>query len=351
MAVVAEITTSVIIGELVDTVLTYASYSWWPLNARGVRAEVEKLQVTIPQVRAILGAVEREQTMRKNQDFDAWQWRFGDALEAADDVLDEIKYNRLEEELKAHDSKVSGPLSGRKRKLVHFVKNAFLNGSILKKLRDAINKLQDVASNASIFLQLAKKLNQQQTMNGFCETGSLLTERRVVGREKEKEIIVQWLMAELDGDVQGLLAVFSIIGIGGMGKTTLAQLVCKDQRVVDNFQLIAWVCVSDNSGVVDAKKVIKKIIEDITQQYCSIDSLSTLQSTLKQKVASKKILLVLDDVWRDDKPAEWEKIVAPLRYSEIGSKIVLTTRMDLVAKMVAAVTEGEIYTIRMRKKS
>ncbi|KAJ3682305.1 hypothetical protein LUZ60_014878 [Juncus effusus] len=341
MALVAETAASAIIGQLVETVLDYANTSWWP-SARSVKAEAEKLQAALPQIRLVWAVVQGDRIRQKNPDFDARLWQFRDALEAADDVLDEIKYYELEEKIKARDSEVSGPLSGCKRKLVDFVKNTFVNDGVLGKLREAVKGLEAIASDVGPFLQLANNLNQQLVVNNR-ETGSFCIECNVVGREKEKEAIVEWLTTQPEGENGGLLSAYSIVGIGGMGKTTLAQLVRNDQRVIEKFDLILWICVSDDSGIVDAKVMIKKIIEDSTKQSCGLDNLNTLQSTLKEKVASKKFLLVLDDVWRDDTMSEWEwqKMVAPLRSGERGSKILVTTRMESVAKMVARLMEEE----------
>ncbi|KAJ3682272.1 hypothetical protein LUZ60_014845 [Juncus effusus] len=223
MALVAETAASAVISQLVDKVLEYANMSWWP-SARSVKAEAEKLQAALPRIRAALAAVQGDRIKRSNPDFDALLWQFRDAIEAADDVLDEIKYYELEEKIKERDNKVSGPLSGYKRKLVDFVKNAFVNDGVLNKLREAVKGLEAIASDVEPFLQLANSLDQQLVFNNFRETGSFLTENTVIGREKEKEEIIEWLIAQPNGHEQGLISVFSIFGVGGMGKTTLIQL-------------------------------------------------------------------------------------------------------------------------------
>jgi NB-ARC domain len=105
--------------------------------------------------------------------------------------------------------------------------------------------------------------------------------------------------------------------------------------------------VSDNDSVFDAVTVTKMIIEDFSKKNCEFINLSTLQTTLQEIVASKKFMLVLDDIWRDDTRSEWEKIMAPLKYCQKGSCILLTTRMESVANMIAGLIEGKKEKMRL----
>ncbi|KAJ3676840.1 hypothetical protein LUZ60_002564 [Juncus effusus] len=343
MALMDETAASAIISQLVDTMINYANTSWWPSSRSTAKAEAEKLQASLPRIRLVLDAIniKGDRIRQRSPDFDARVWQLRDTLEAADDVLDEIKYYEMEEKVNARDSEVSGPISGCKRKLVDFVKNAFLSDGVLGKLREVVKELEAIASDVDIFLQFANRIYQQLALDNFGKTGSFVTENSVVGREKEKKTIIEWLTTGLDGENEAFLSAFSIFGMGGMGKTTLARLVCKDEGVIEKFDLILWVRVSDNSYIVDTKIITMNILEDITQQTCRLGNLHTLQYSLKEKVASKKFLLVLDDVWRDDTMLKWEEVLAPLRYGERGSKILVTTRMESVAKMFARLMEGE----------
>ncbi|CAL4910170.1 unnamed protein product [Urochloa decumbens] len=132
------------------------------------------------------------------------------------------------------------------------------------------------------------------------------------------------------------ISVLPIYGIGGMGKTTLAQFIYNDPRVQAHFSITIWVCVSD---LFDKKRIIKEIIESIPARGKEFNfnpscSLNALQEELMNRLKDQKFLLVLDDIWPKANE-EWETFSAPLRQGLQGSMILVTTRYPVVAKRVA----------------
>ncbi|XP_059445096.1 putative disease resistance RPP13-like protein 1 isoform X1 [Corylus avellana] len=120
--------------------------------------------------------------------------------------------------------------------------------------------------------------------------------------------------------------------MGGIGKTTLAQLVYNDNRVKENFHFKAWVCVSDDFDVL---KLTKAILVELDSPSDS-DSLNQLHIKLMETLIGKKILLVLDDVW-NKKYAEWELLSKPFQSSVAqGSRVIVTTRDREVASVMFA---------------
>jgi signal recognition particle GTPase len=78
---------------------------------------------------------------------------------------------------------------------------------------------------------------------------------KVIGRDKDKENIINLLM---HSDVSKNVNVISIVGLGGLGKTTLAKWVYNDERVAQTFQLRMWVCVSEDFSFT---RLIKEILK------------------------------------------------------------------------------------------
>ncbi|KAJ3705359.1 hypothetical protein LUZ61_009064 [Rhynchospora tenuis] len=115
------------------------------------------------------------------------------------------------------------------------------------------------------------------------------------------------------------ISVLPIVGIGGVGKTTLSQMVYKDKRVQSYYDLKIWTCVAEKF---DLERMLKEIIQCATRQVCKFTNLDLLQDTLVEAVKSKRVLLVLDDIWS----AEWQQLLGPMNEASEGSAIILTTR-------------------------
>ncbi|XP_034926683.1 putative disease resistance RPP13-like protein 1 [Populus alba] len=161
------------------------------------------------------------------------------------------------------------------------------------------------------------------------KTTPLVNESLVYGRDADKEAIMEHLLTQHNTDGSNLRAV-PIVGMGGIGKTALAQLIYNDEKVDQCFQLKAWVWASQQF---DVARIIKEILDKINASTCRTKE---PDESLMEAVKGKKLLLVLDDAWNIEYN-EWDKLLLPLRYVEQGSKIVVTTRDEDVAKVIQTV--------------
>ena len=174
----------------------------------------------------------------------------------------------------------------------------------------------------------------------------------VIGRQNEQDEIINLLMQPHphgDGDGDKSLCVIPIVGIGGLGKTTLAKSVFNDKRMDQLFQLKLWVCISDDFNI---RKIIINIINsettsNFTSSSAPLSGLARLEnikdldmaelvSRLRQKLYGQKFLVVLDDVWNDDR-AKWLELKDLIKVAAPGSKIIVTTRSNSIASMMGDV--------------
>ncbi|KAG4971022.1 hypothetical protein JHK85_037443 [Glycine max] len=160
---------------------------------------------------------------------------------------------------------------------------------------------------------------------------SLVVESVFYGRDDDKDMILNWLTSDTDN--HNKISIFAIVGMGGMGKTTLAQHVYNNPRIEEEakFDIKVWVCVSDDFDVL---MLSKTILNKITKSKDdSGDDLEMVHGRLKEKLSGNKYLLVLDDVWNEDRD-QWKALQTPLKYGAKGSKILVTTRSNKVASIV-----------------
>eukprot|EP00268_Persea_americana_P054698 TRINITY_DN6291_c0_g1_i4.p1 TRINITY_DN6291_c0_g1~~TRINITY_DN6291_c0_g1_i4.p1 ORF type:complete len:1137 (+),score=191.79 TRINITY_DN6291_c0_g1_i4:1029-4439(+) len=295
---------------------------------RGVHKEMDRLKSTLETIEAVLEDAEEQQV--KDKAVKIWLGELKDAAYDADDILDEFMTEVLRKKIESEDhhhmmNKVRNFLS---LPLVFHIKM----GHKVKKIRE---RLDAIASERSKFhLQVIRSDGRRGSET--CkrqQSDSCVDESETFGREDDKTKVVDLLINPCNQDV----AVIPIVGMGGLGKTTLAQLAYNDPRVERHFELRMWVCVSDDFNL---KRVTKAIIEAATGSTCEELDMDLLQRRLQEKLGCKKFLLVLDDMWNED-PLEWERLKGYLRGAQ-GSKIIVTTRSEKVALIMGTLPPHQL---------
>ncbi|KAJ6927689.1 disease resistance RPP13-like protein 1 [Populus alba x Populus x berolinensis] len=200
------------------------------------------------------------------------------------------------------------------------------------KMKEASSRLEGMAKQRTE-LGLEKMSGGRRTSTDAWQkppSASVLNELVIYGRDGDKKKIIDLLLTEETSHDETNFQVVPIVGMGGIGKTTLAQHVFQDEVVKKWFSTKAWACVSDDF---DVMRISKAILESVTSHPCDFKEYNQVQVKLREALAGKKFLLVLDDVWNKNYGL-WIALKTPFAAGKPGSKIILTTRDSDVALMV-----------------
>ncbi|KAH9685810.1 hypothetical protein KPL70_014107 [Citrus sinensis] len=305
----------------------------------GAREEVKKLTSNLQAIRAVLEDAEQRQ-MQQDKAVTFWLDQLKDASYDMEDVLDEWVFARLKLQIEGVDDDNDLSLAPRKKKVRSFfraVSNCFgsfkqlsLRHEIAVKIREINEKLDDIASQKDRF-KFVENVSNHVKKPKQARTTSVIDEGEVCGRVDEKNELLSKLLCESSEQQKGV-HVISLVGLGGIGKTILAQLAYNNDEVKRNFEKVIWVCVSDTFEEI---RVAKAIIEGLGESASSLSEFQSLLSHIHRSIEGKKKFLVLDDVWDGDYN-KWEPFFHCLKHGLHGSKILVTTRNESVARMMGS---------------
>ncbi|KAL7159859.1 hypothetical protein ABFS83_01G055200 [Erythranthe nasuta] len=293
------------------------------VSITGMAKEMKKLSRTLATIQVVLEDAEMKQL--KNRAIREWLVKLNDIAYEIDDILDE------------YITKLSKPMHG----------NCTLDGFNQIKFRHQIGRRMRQVTKDIVEVNAERKMFSLQEMtierpidaatSTIRETGSILTEsHQIYGRDADAKKIVDILVNQVKENQE--ISVLPIIGVGGQGKTTLAQLVYNDQRVIDSFDKRIWVSVSDNFNL---KTLLKAMIESGKANASDLVNLDTLQRHMWKLMNNKRYLLILDDIWNEDQD-KWSELRKVLACGSTGSSIIVTTCLKKVADIMGTLPAHQL---------
>ncbi|XP_031264014.1 putative disease resistance RPP13-like protein 1 [Pistacia vera] len=297
----------------------------------GILSELKQWKRKFLMIQAVLNYAEEKQLMNE-----AVKMRLEDLQDLAydvEDILDAYATQVLERELMTEQST---------NRIVDYFSSwtpsALISQVDMKsKIEEIACRLEDLCENKN-YLGLKEIAGGSSTVAWQRPPSTCVpTEPTVIGRDTDKAKTLEMVLSNKQSG--GSFHVIPIVGLGGVGKTTLAREVYNDKAVAD-FNPKAWACVSDDFDVMG---ISKAILESITSSSCSLQNLNEVQVQLKNKVTGKKFLLVLDDVWSRDYGL-WETLKSPFMAGAPGSRIIVTTRSVDVALTMG---QSEYYKLKL----
>ncbi|RWR76747.1 putative disease resistance protein RGA3 [Cinnamomum micranthum f. kanehirae] len=324
--------------------------------------ELEKIKVSLTEIHGFIEIAEGSPVL--DSKLMELLGRIKDAAYDAEDLLEEYEIEERRQSQEPPQKKVRYPIT-----------TNFDRPNLASELKAVSERLEAIKAESDNFQLTTTVKNWESKFKEQRESHSFVIKSQVLGREEEKTKLLSLLLSPHED-----VLVIPIVGMGGIGKTKLAQFAYNHEDVDDHFKLKMWICVSDDF---DFKSLQNKIIERAAGAHpggpgpsnvkkfksaagghpggpgpsnvkkfksaagghpggpgpSNVKKLDVeeLQRRLRRALSGKRFLLVLDDVWNEELD-KWERLRDLLIYGRRGSRIVVTTRIRKVASIMSTIS-------------
>ncbi|KAL8506646.1 hypothetical protein ACS0TY_017513 [Phlomoides rotata] len=304
----------------------------------GLEREVQSIQYELLQINQLLrGFMERDDSNSNVE----WIGELRDNAYDVEDILD--KYM-----LRFQRRRGATGITGCIKKAYASVKNLQARHHIASEIQSIKCKLQSVFERQQRFRDMNASIDQGSSSTlpkNECSDGrgdALFTdEDDVVGIEKPKEKLLEWICSMDDG-----LEVISVVGMGGLGKTTLVKKVYDDESVKKLFnhhvKMIASEYKDDKHMLATLiKKLVGEIMESPPQELEGMSD-GEMKEFISNFLKEKNYVIVLDDVWDISK---WDAIRPALPKRGTHGCVIITTRSHSIANAACSETD-HVYELK-----
>uniref|UniRef100_A0ACD6A2Y8 Uncharacterized protein n=1 Tax=Avena sativa TaxID=4498 RepID=A0ACD6A2Y8_AVESA len=286
----------------------------------GVKKELTDLQRRMKQIQCFIS--DAEQRSIKESAVNNWLGELRDAMYDADNIIDlaRFKGNNLLADHPSSPSRKSTVCRGCSP--LSCIANIQTRREIAAQIK-SLNKRIERISKDDIFLTLKNTTPTGEVSVPYCRKTSPIVEPNLVGKEiiYSSRKLVDLVLTHKENKSYKL----AIAGIGGVGKTTLAQKIYNDKKIKGNFNKHAWICVSQTYSEVS---LLKEVLRNIGVHQEQGETVAELKRKLAEEIEDKSFFLVLDDVWQS---RVWTNLLKTALHAATSAVILITTRDDTVA--------------------
>ncbi|XP_058115144.1 putative disease resistance RPP13-like protein 3 isoform X2 [Magnolia sinica] len=315
MEIVVEPVVSFLVEKLGNLLIQEA------ISLIGLRAQVEWIETELGWMRSFLKDADAEQ--QGDERAKKWVRDVHGIAYDTEDVIDSFL-------LKVESLRGRGSLCSIKR-CAFIVSELIARHKIASKIKHIKLKIDDISKRRTTY-----GIESIGRAEGSSSAGRSLQEWRLtspnvqepdfVGFEKDLEALVMRLT---EGELRR--CVVSVVGMGGLGKTTLTKKLYNTDSVKKHFHTHAWISVSQEYDVRDLLGVIVKrclVLSNEELEMVEKMNVVELRDKISEYLNHKRYLVVLDDIWKGE---AWDSLKDAFPDMNNGSRIVLTTRNKDVA--------------------
>lgn len=250
--------------------------------------------------------------------------------------------------VRVEDDSHSGPstFKNRVKRSIKKISKLFRKAKELHQIADVIKEAQALAQQMAGLRERYSGLELQN--NGVaatidpCLTALYIDATDLVGIDHAREELIKILTEGEDSSKQKL-KIISIVGFGGLGKTTLARAV--HEKIGAQFDCSPFVSVSRNP---DVRMIFKKMLHQLDKvKYANINESSRdeiqLIDELREFLQDKRYFIIIDDLWDE---RVWDYIKCAFPKDNLGSRLIITTRNVNVSKACCSANNDIIYKMK-----
>ncbi|KAL6908007.1 hypothetical protein ACP4OV_002177 [Aristida adscensionis] len=313
----------------------------------GVSGEIDKLEENLDNLKAFLADAERRRLT--DEGVQKWVRKLKGAMYDATDLLDLCQ---LEADKRRGSNGGGGDNKEKAPKclqpLLFCLQNPVYAHKIGKRIKELNQRLDDVRKGAQDFsfnINLSsyqeQRLLTDAPQHSSYKMTSEFSESAIVGEKIERDAkdLVQVLTT--DDKYNNNIKVASIVGVGGMGKTTLAQKIFKETTIQEYFKIKIWLSITQNFNETE---LLRTAISHAEGHHGGVQDKTQLMRTLTEALSKERFLIVMDDMW-SEKP--WNDVlnvpITNASQKQPGSRVLVTTRSEHLPQQMRA----SLYTHRV----
>lgn len=305
----AEFIVSFVVEKIADQLVEEAA------SLSRVRSRVERIEGELRRMQCFLKDADAKQNM--DERVKNWVADIRDVAYDSDDVIDTFLCRRLKKGLFKLPWRYPFVLS-----------DPVGHWKISRKINGIVTKLNEIAYSRSTYGI------ENIGVGGKSGSGAdrFLEKRRSSSHAYEEDVVglvddIETLESRLiHGETR--LCIISIVGMAGLGKTTLAKKLYHSSNIRKNFDYCGWVYVSQEYRPRDTLQNLVNRLTGLPRAELERMDKEEMEETLSKFLQEMKYVIVLDDIWTKE---VWDDLKAAFPDSKNGSRIIFTTRFKDVA--------------------